>query len=153
MSATSLCFLQPSSFLGSSPQNYSVSFAPKVVGAVPLQRRQTKLLVVEAKSRTRGEDRTARHSRIRKKVIALPFGGFGFFRLFRYECRYLIGKSSCRWFGYSKMEEKKWTWISHCPFYLQKKNVQTSAQKFVLETKIELHSSLIERYYCSIVSF
>ncbi|KAH7573920.1 hypothetical protein ACOSP7_007861 [Xanthoceras sorbifolium] len=61
---TSLWMLNQSAFLGSS-RNLS---GTKLVGTRPVP----SLVIVEAKARTRREDRTARHSRIRKKVEGTP---------------------------------------------------------------------------------
>ncbi|OWM67358.1 50S ribosomal protein L18, chloroplastic-like [Punica granatum] len=74
--AASLSLLHQSAFLGSSPHKLSVSVGPKLVGGAPLrwpqQQQQPPLLIVEAKTQSRREDRTARHSRIRKKVEGTP---------------------------------------------------------------------------------
>ncbi|KAK3189985.1 hypothetical protein Dsin_029546 [Dipteronia sinensis] len=63
---TSLWMLNQSVFLGSS-RNLS---GTKLVAAKPLP--LPSLVIVEAKARTRTDDRTARHSRIRKKVEGTP---------------------------------------------------------------------------------
>ncbi|KAK4775831.1 hypothetical protein SAY87_023792 [Trapa incisa] len=69
MTTASLPLLHQSSFLGSSPRILPASLGPKLVGGVPARSpRQPSPLIVEAKTQTRREDRTARHSRIRKKV-------------------------------------------------------------------------------------
>ncbi|TXG71529.1 hypothetical protein EZV62_000108 [Acer yangbiense] len=63
---TSLWMLNQSSFLGSS-RNLS---GTKLVAAKPHP--LPSLVIVEAKAKTRTDDRTARHSRIRKKVEGTP---------------------------------------------------------------------------------
>lgn len=74
MATSSLPLLQQSAFLGSSPRNLSACFGPKLVGTVPKRSlQQPPLLIVEAKVRTKREDRTARHSRVRKKVKSALF--------------------------------------------------------------------------------
>lgn len=69
--ASSVWMLNQSSFLGSCQQLSSVSklVASSRPGPVP-----PSLFIVEASTRprTKREDRTARHSRIRKKVLLLP---------------------------------------------------------------------------------
>ncbi|XP_009359828.1 50S ribosomal protein L18, chloroplastic [Pyrus x bretschneideri] len=59
------------SFLASSQQLW---LRPQLVGvaATPSPRPQSRSLVVEAKATTKREDRTARHTRIRKKVEGTP---------------------------------------------------------------------------------
>lgn len=68
--STSVSFLSQNRFLGSSQNLLSVSICPKFVGTVPMMQRPRRqcLFAVEAQTKTRREDRLARHSRIRKKV-------------------------------------------------------------------------------------
>ncbi|XP_044471500.1 50S ribosomal protein L18, chloroplastic-like [Mangifera indica] len=74
MAATTSCVWVPnrSSFLGSSQHVWGNKLA--VTSSISITRPIPSLspFMVEAKSRTRREDRTARHSRIRKKVDGTP---------------------------------------------------------------------------------
>lgn len=69
--ASSVWMLNQSSFLGSCQQLSSVS---KFVASSRPRPAPPSLFIVEASTRprTKREDRTARHSRIRKKVLLLP---------------------------------------------------------------------------------
>lgn len=69
--ASSVWMLNQSSFLGSCQQLSSVS---KLVASRRPRPAPPSLFIVEASTRprTKREDRTARHSRIRKKVLLLP---------------------------------------------------------------------------------
>lgn len=57
-----------SAFFGSGLQHRAVSLKPWSSSSL-----QSRSMVVESKTKTSSEDRTARHSRIRKKVLFLRF--------------------------------------------------------------------------------